>query len=68
MNRMSGPIRVPITVGEPNWTSLELAVPACELVDFTNGPGRAGLIELHNTNHVALPQHWAELTLLLLNT
>jgi hypothetical protein len=43
---MSDPIRVPITVGEPNWTPLELAVPACELEDFMY-MGRAGEIELY---------------------
>ena len=43
---MSDPIKVPITVGEPNWIPLELAVPACELVDFMY-MGDAGEIELY---------------------
>lgn len=46
MNRRSDPIRVPITVGEPNWTPLELVVPACELEDFMY-MGRAGEIVLY---------------------
>ena len=43
---MSDPIKVPVTVGEPNWIPLELAVPACELDDFMY-MGRAGEIELY---------------------
>jgi hypothetical protein len=43
---MGIPIQVPITVGEPNWTPLELAVPARELDDFMH-MGRAGEIELY---------------------
>ena len=43
---MSDPIRVPVTVGEPNWTPLELAVPTCELENFMY-MGRAGEIELY---------------------
>jgi hypothetical protein len=35
-----------ITVGEPNWTPLEQAVPACELENFMY-MGRAGEIELY---------------------
>jgi hypothetical protein len=35
-----------ITVGEPNWTPLELAVPACELENFMY-MGCAGEIELY---------------------
>ena len=35
-----------ITVGEPNWKPLELAVPACELENFMY-MGRAGEIELY---------------------
>jgi hypothetical protein len=35
-----------ITVGEPNWTPLELAVPARELDNFMY-MGRAGEIELY---------------------
>jgi hypothetical protein len=46
LNRMSDPIRVPVTVGEPNWTPLELAVPACEVDDFMY-MGQAGEIELY---------------------
>ena len=43
---MTLPIQAAITVGEPNWTPLELAVPACELADFMY-VGRAGEIELY---------------------
>jgi len=39
-------IEIPITVGEPNWTPLELAVPARELENFMY-MGRAGEIELY---------------------
>ena len=35
-----------ITVGEPNWTPLEITVPACELEDFMY-MGRAGEIVLY---------------------
>ena len=38
--------QVAITVGEPNWIPLELAVPACELENFMY-IGRAGEIELY---------------------
>ena len=34
------------TVGEPNWTPLELAVPACDLENFMY-MGRTGEIELY---------------------
>ena len=43
---MSDPIKVPVTVGEPNWIPLELAVPACELEDFMH-MGHSGEIELY---------------------
>jgi hypothetical protein len=43
---MSDPIEVTVTVGEPNWTPLELAVPACELENFMY-MGHAGEIELY---------------------
>jgi hypothetical protein len=43
---MTNPIQIPITVGEPNWASLELAVPASELDNFMY-MGRAGEIELY---------------------
>ena len=43
---MTLPIQAAITVGEPNWTPLELAVPACELENFMY-MGRAGEIELY---------------------
>ena len=43
---MSDPIKFPVTVGEPNWIPLELAVPACELDDFMY-MGHAGEIELY---------------------
>ncbi len=43
---MTDPITVAITVGEPNWIPLELAVPACELQNFMY-MGRAGEIELY---------------------
>ncbi len=46
---MSNPIQVPITVGEPNWAPLELAVPVGELENFMY-MGRAGEIELY--------KHW----------
>ena len=31
---MTLPIQAAITVGEPNWTPPELAVPACELENY----------------------------------
>lgn len=37
---------LPITVDEPNWTPLELAVPASELDSFMY-MGRAGEVELY---------------------
>jgi hypothetical protein len=43
---MTHPIEAAITVGEPNWTPLELVVPACELENFMY-MGRAGEIELY---------------------
>jgi hypothetical protein len=43
---MTLPIRAAVTVGEPNWAPLELAVPACELESFMY-MGRAGEIELY---------------------
>jgi hypothetical protein len=43
---MTNPIQIPITVGEPNWAPLELAVPASELDNFMY-MGRAGEIELY---------------------
>ena len=43
---MTDPIQAAATVGEPNWTPLELAVPACELENFMY-MGRAGEIELY---------------------
>ena len=43
---MTLPIRAAITVGEPNWTQLELAVSACEMENFMY-MGRAGEIELY---------------------
>ena len=43
---MTTPFESPITVGEPNWTPLELAVPARELEDFMY-MGRTGEIELY---------------------
>ena len=43
---MTLPIRAAVTVGEPNWTPLELAVSACELENFMY-MGRAGEIELY---------------------
>ena len=43
---MTLPIQAAITVGEPNWTPLELAVPACELENFMY-MGRAGEIEFY---------------------
>jgi hypothetical protein len=39
-------VRVPITVGEPNWAPLELVLPAWELENFMY-MGRAGEIELY---------------------
>ena len=46
---MTRPIKAAITVGEPNWTPLELVLPACELENFMY-MGRAGEIELY--------KHW----------
>ena len=43
---MTLPIRAAVTVGEPNWTPLELAVSACDLENFMY-MGRAGDIELY---------------------
>jgi hypothetical protein len=43
---MTDPIEFAIAVGEPNWTPLELAVPAWELENFMY-MGRAGEIELY---------------------
>ena len=43
---MTLPIRAAVTVGEPNWTPLELAVSACDLENFMY-MGRAGEIELY---------------------
>jgi hypothetical protein len=43
---MTLPIETAITVGEPNWAPLELALPACELEDIMY-MGRAGEIELY---------------------
>jgi hypothetical protein len=43
---MTHPIKATITVGEPNWTPLELLLPACELENFMY-MGRAGEIELY---------------------
>ena len=43
---MTTPFETPITVDEPNWTPLELAVPAGELENFMY-MGRAGEIELY---------------------
>ena len=31
---MTLPIKAAITVGEPNWTPLELVLPACELENY----------------------------------
>ena len=42
---MTAPIKAAITVDEPNWTPLELVLPACELENFMY-MGRAGEIEL----------------------
>jgi hypothetical protein len=39
-------IKAAITVGEPNWTPLELHLPTCELENFMY-MGRAGEIELY---------------------
>jgi hypothetical protein len=47
---MTDSIKAAITVGEPNWTPLELVLPARELVDFMY-MGRAGEIELY--------KHWS---------
>ena len=46
---MTHPIQAAITVDEPNWTPLELVLPARELEDFMS-MGRAGEIELY--------KHW----------
>ena len=46
---MMHPIKAAITVGEPNWTPLELLLPACELENFMY-MGRVGEIELY--------KHW----------
>ena len=46
---MTRPTEFAITVGEPNWTPLELVLPARELEDFMY-MGRAGEIELY--------KHW----------
>ncbi len=46
---MTHPIKAAITVGEPNWTPLELLLPASELENFMY-MGRAGEIELY--------KHW----------
>ena len=43
---MTRPIEAAITVGEPNWTPLELHIPPCELENFMY-IGRAGEIELY---------------------
>ena len=43
---MMHPIEAAITVGEPNWAPLELAVPARERENFMY-MGRAGEIELY---------------------
>jgi len=43
---MTHPIKAAITVGGPNWTPLELVLPAGELEDFMY-MGRAGEIELY---------------------
>ena len=43
---MMHPIKAAITVGEPNWTPLELVLPARKLEDFMY-MGRAGEIELY---------------------
>lgn len=43
---MTNPIQILITVGEPNWTPLELAAPARELENFMY-MGCAGEIELY---------------------
>jgi hypothetical protein len=43
---MTNPFETPITVGEPNWIPLELAVPAQELENYMY-MGRAGEIELY---------------------
>jgi hypothetical protein len=46
---MTNPRPFPVTVGEPNWVPLELAVPARELDNFMY-MGRVGDIELY--------KHW----------
>ncbi|MFZ0301065.1 MAG: hypothetical protein WAL75_00205 [Terracidiphilus sp.] len=46
---MTLPIEAAITVGEPNWSPLELLLPASELENFMY-MGRAGEIELY--------KHW----------
>jgi hypothetical protein len=46
---MTHPIKAAITVGKPNWTPLELVLPACELENYMY-MGRAGEIELY--------KHW----------
>lgn len=43
---MTNPMQVAVTVGEPNWTPLERAVPATELENFMY-MGCAGEIELY---------------------
>ena len=43
---MTHPIKAAITVGEPNWTPLELVLPTSELENFMY-MGRAGEIELY---------------------
>ena len=43
---MTLPIKAAITVGEPNWTPLELLLPASELENFMY-MGRVGEIELY---------------------
>ncbi len=43
---MTHPIKAAITVGDPNWTPLELVLPTCELENFMY-MGRAGEIELY---------------------
>jgi hypothetical protein len=43
---MTNPIQAPITVGEPNWAPIELAIPTREFEHFMY-MGRAGEIELY---------------------
>ena len=43
---MTHPIKAAITVGDPNWTPLELVLPACELENFIY-MGRVEEIELY---------------------